>query len=283
MLFNKKNQVITALVTPFLDNHDVDYDSLTNLIEYQINQGVDGLVLLGTTAESATMNEVEKNAVVKHALEVIQQRVPVILGVGSNCTRTTIKNHQKAQSLGVYASLIVTPYYNNPSSNHIIHHYQAINDACDLPFLLYHVPSRTHSKLTVADARTILSMDHCIGIKDATSSQEWASLIGTHNCLMYSGDDGSASDYCSSGGDGVISVLSNLSPRIMKALLTTKEQKYKRLCDDLCCETNPIPIKSLLKAYKLIKNDAVRSPLYPLSKDLADHLIHAFSTIDLNV
>ena len=107
MLFNKKNQVITALVTPFLNNYEVDYDSLTSLIEHQIKQGIDALLLLGTTAESATLNEAEKNTVIKHALEVINDRVPVILGVGSNCTKTTIGDHKKAKSLGVYALSLI--------------------------------------------------------------------------------------------------------------------------------------------------------------------------------
>lgn len=267
MLFNKKNQVITALVTPFLENNEVDLDSLMHLIDFQINEGVDGLVLLGTTAESATLNSDEKELIIHHAQKKINNRVPVMLGVGSNCTQTTINNHIKSKSLGVDASLIVTPYYNNPSSENIYHHYKLINDAIDFPFILYHVPSRTNSKLTISDARKIIELKNCIGIKDATGSNDWTSLIGIQNKLMYSGDDSSASNYCSLGGDGVISVLSNFSPSIMKNLLQKNDPKYRQLCDALGCDTNPIPIKNLLKKYNIIKTDHVRMPLRTLSND----------------
>ena len=283
MLFNRKHQVVTALITPFKDNHEVDFNALTRLIEYQITQGVDGLLILGTTAESATMSDAEKEAVVDHALNVIDNRVKVMLGVGSNCTKTTIKNHLKAKSLGVDASLIVTPYYNNPSSKHIINHYQAINDACDLPFLLYHVPTRTNSKLNIDDAKIILEMSNCLGIKDATGLDAWRSLIGSPNKLMYSGDDGTASEYCLSGGDGVISVLSNLSPSIMKSLLINNDHSYKKLCSDLGCETNPIPIKYLLKMYDLIGSDAVRLPLCTLDDADKNMLKKLFQGLPISI
>lgn len=265
MLSNKKNQVITALVTPFLENKDIDLNSLARLIDFQINDGVDGIVLLGTTAESATLDEHEKSLILDQSLTQINDRVPVMIGVGSNCTKTTIKNHLKAKSLGVYASLIVTPYYNNPSSENIFHHYKMINDSTDFPFILYHVPSRTNSKLSIDDAKRILALKNCIGIKDATGSKEWMSLIGQPDQLMYSGDDGSAANYCLSDGDGVISVLSNFSPSIMKNILQTNHIKYKEVCDALGCDTNPIPIKHLLYAYGLISTNQVRMPLQTLS------------------
>ncbi|MEE2769622.1 MAG: 4-hydroxy-tetrahydrodipicolinate synthase [Pseudomonadota bacterium] len=276
MRFKNKNQVITALITPFTENNEIDFDALTNLIEFQINNQVDALLILGTTAESSTLSDQEKTDVITHCLKIIRQRVPVIMGVGSNCTKTTIENHKKAKLLGVDASLIVTPYYNNPSSNDIYHHFKAIHDSIDFPFILYHVPSRTNSKLNILDAKKILLLENCIGMKDATGDPSWKSLIGIPNKLMYSGDDCSAYDYCQSGGDGVISVFSNLSPIGMKTLLLNNSDFYKNQCAAITCDTNPIPIKWLLKRYKLIREDNVRMPLQKLRIEYQSELAKVF-------
>ena len=213
MILNKREQVVTALITPFHSNGEIDFDSLEKIIEYQISQNIDGLVILGTTGEAATLNVHEKNSIIEFSKKVINERVPMIVGTGSNCTKTSILNHQQALDQGADAALIVTPYYNNPKSKNIIEHYKRINASSKLPFFLYHVPSRTHSKLIVEDAESILELDNCIGIKDATGSMEWLSLLNKQNKIMFSGDDFSSPFYHGLGGHGVISVIANLSPK----------------------------------------------------------------------
>lgn len=278
MLLNKNGQVITALVTPFNQSGEIDFDSLEKLIEFQIAQKIDGLVVLGTTGEAATLSMHEKSSVIEFAAKIINKRTAMIVGTGSTCTKTSILNHQQVQDQGADASLIVTPYYNNPKSKSILEHYKKIDASSTLPFFLYHVPSRTHSKLTVNDAESILALDNCIGMKDATGSMEWLSLLNKQDKIMFSGDDFSSPYYHKLGGHGVISVLSNLTPKGMHALLINSDPWMSKLAKSIGCDTNPIPIKWMLKQVGLIKSDFVRLPLMQMDatgiEELAPYLLN---------
>lgn len=268
LMFSKSNQlVITALVTPFDASGEIDYASLAQLIELQIKEGADGLVVLGTTAEAATLSREEKIKVLKFVKDHVPSSMPLIAGVGSNATQETILQHQAVKDLGYSASLIVTPYYNNPNTESILAHYTAINEHVDFPFILYHVPSRTGSKMSIATAQTILNLSHCIGIKDATGSLAWSQLIMHGGPYMLSGDDLTTPQYHQLGGHGVISVLSNASPVCMREYLNNPNQKTQALIDALGCDTNPVPIKWFLYHKGIIASPYVRLPLMPLNVD----------------
>lgn len=278
-MFNKKNQVITALVTPFTDEGKIDFNALEKLIDFQIRQSVDALVVLGTTAETPTLSAEEKKAILNFVFESVNGRLPLIVGCGTNCTHTTLKNIEFAQKIGADASLIVTPYYNNPSSHDIVAHYNYINHHCSLPFILYHVPSRTQSKLTVNDASKILDLERCVGLKDASNEDNWQTLVQKNGVSFFSGDDASSAQYCQNGANGVISVLSNLAPKGMKSYLINKDIFYNKLCNEISCETNPIPIKWLLYKAGLISTPNVRLPLQTLKPELRSNLDNLVESI----
>lgn len=266
-MFSKPNQlIITALVTPFKDTGEVDFDSLARLINLQVEAGADGLVVLGTTAEAATLSHEEKQSILSFVKANVPHTMPLIAGVGSNSTNETIIQHQAAKALGYAASLIVTPYYNNPNTASILAHYIAINDSTEMPFMLYHVPSRTGSKMDIATANKILDLKHCIGIKDATGSLAWSQLIMHGGPWMLSGDDLTTPQYHQLGGHGVISVLANASPVAMRDYMLTNHPKTKALIDVLGCDTNPVPIKWLLYHQGVIASPHVRLPLETLSE-----------------
>lgn len=249
---------IPALITPF-KNGQFDAPAYQKLIEWQIASGSSALVPCGTTGESPTLSHDEWRAVVKTCVETARGRVPVIAGAGSNNTTEAIKKTQEARELGANAVLSVVPYYNKPTQEGLYQHFKAINDASELPIILYNVPGRTVASLTVETMARLSQLPRIIGNKDATANLERPTqerlACGEKFCLL-SGEDGSALAYLAMGGHGCISVTANIAPREsaelqaawargdMVAAARIRDQ-LSELNSLLFCETNPGPVKYL--------------------------------------
>ena len=249
----------TAIVTPFLDN-SIDYDEFKKIIEFQISNGVNAIVVCGTTGESATMTLDEKKYAIRFVVNTVANRIPVIAGTGSNCTKSSIELSQYAQSVGANGLLLVTPYYNKTTQNGLIKHFSAIADSTNLPIILYNVPSRTGMNLLPSTCFELSKIHNIVGIKEASGNisqvANIASICG-NELNIYSGNDDQILPVLSLGGIGVISVLSNIAPhktcQIVNSFFdgdintSTKLQlEAIPLINNLFCETNPIPVKSAL-------------------------------------
>ena len=247
-----------AIATPFKADLSVDYDAFDRLIEYQIENGTDAIIVCGTTGESATLSEEEHSAVIKHCIERVNHRVPVIAGTGSNATDTAVMLSREAEKDGADALLLVTPYYNKATQNGLYEHYKKVAASVKLPIILYNVPSRTGTNIqpdTVA--RLCKEIDNIVAIKDAvgdlSQTAKMMALCDGHIDL-YSGNDDQILPIMSLGGKGVISVLANVAPKqahdICQAFMdgdTARAAKLQLdaipLCNALFCEVNPIPVK----------------------------------------
>lgn len=249
----------TAIVTPFLD-YSIDYDEFKKLIEFQISNGVNAIIVCGTTGESATMTLDEKKYAIRFVVNTVAKRIPVIAGTGSNCTKSTIELSQYAQNLGVDGLLLVTPYYNKTTQEGAIKHFSAIANSTKLPIILYNVPSRTGMNLLPSTCLELSKIENIVGIKEASSNisqiANIASLCG-NNFNIYSGNDDQILPVLSLGGLGVISVLSNIAPKqtcqIVNSFFdgdittSTKLQLAALpLINNLFSEINPIPVKAAL-------------------------------------
>ena len=276
----KKNIFIgcgTALVTPFTED-GIDFDTLKKLIDFQIQQGTDALIILGTTGESSTMTLEEKKQVVKFAIDNVHKQIPVIVGAGGNNTKAVIEFSKYAESIGADGLLLVTPYYNKTTQNGLIMHYTEIAKNTSLPIILYNVPSRTGLNIEPKTCLELSKIPNIVAIKEASGNisqiAKIASLCGD-NLHIYSGNDDQTLPILSLGGIGVISVLSNIAPKFVHNMVfdylsgnytLAKDSQIKSisLIDSLFCETNPIPIKSALSmvGYDSMK---VRLPLVTMS------------------
>ena len=264
-----------AIVTPMKNNEEVNYDKLEELINQQIDGGTDAIVIAGTTGESATLTMEEHRDVIKAAIEFTKHRVPVVAGTGSNCTRTAIQLSQEAEEAGADGLLIVTPYYNKATQKGLIQHYTAIANSVDLPIILYNVPSRTGVNILPQTAVTLAkNVKNIVAIKEASGNicqvAELAALAD--GCIdIYSGNDDQVVPLLSLGGVGVISVLSNVMPKLTHDMVMSYlngDVKLSRqlqlsvmnLNKALFCEVNPIPVKEALNMMGW-NAGAVRSPL----------------------
>jgi len=248
--------VMTALVTPFKAGK-VDEDAFRAHIERQIEGGVDGIVPAGSTGEAATLSVAEHKEVIRIAVAQAKGRVPVIAGTGSNNTAESIELTQAAKDLGADAALLISPYYVKPTQEGIYQHYKTIADAVHLPQVLYNVPGRTASNIEPETVARLSHVSNIVAIKDATA--DMAQLTRTMmacegRILFYSGDDASVLPFMTLGGSGVISVVSNIAPKTMKALVdavvnkdfeTAKAMHFalQDLTDAMFVESNPIPVK----------------------------------------
>lgn len=247
----------TALITPFTE-HGVNFHSLEKLISYQIENGTDALVILGTTGEPATMTEEEKESVISFAVNMAKGKCKIIVGTGSNCTEKAVHSSEKAEKMGADGVLAVTPYYNKCTQKGLVAYYRAIADAVKIPVIAYNVPSRTGVNILPETMAQIAEIPNIAGIKEASGNMaqvmETARLI-RGKCDLYSGEDVLNYPILAAGGCAVISVLSNLLPKEVKALteLTLKGdfQSALELSDRLlpvakACftEVNPIPVKA---------------------------------------
>ena len=251
----------TALVTPMsADASKVDLDAMTRLVEWQIDSGVDGLIPVGTTGESATLDVGEHVAVIRHVVKVARGRVPVIAGAGGNATAEAIALSRQAADAGADGLLHVTPYYNRPTQEGLFRHFEAIARATPLPIILYNVPARTSCDLLPDTVVRLAEIDNIVAIKEATGSLPRATeLIGRlgDRLTVLSGDDLTAFPLYAVGARGVISVVSNVAPADMAAMwdaaaagdwakARTLHHKLRVLMTLMGCETNPIPVKACL-------------------------------------
>lgn len=264
----------TALITPFTED-GIDYPALEKLIRFQLAEGIDGLVICGTTGEPATMTAEEREAVIKFAIHKVKKRVPVIVGAGSNCTAVAVKNAIDAEAWGADAVLIVTPYYNKCTQAGLVAHYAAVADAVKIPVICYNVPGRTGVNLLPATfAKLAAEHENIVATKEACGNIEQiaeCSRLSQGNAVVYSGDDGITVPVLSVGGLGVISVVSNVLPRYMHDMVTAftsgnttlaceMQLKVLPLVKAMFAEVNPIPVKKAAEIMGLC-NGIVRLPL----------------------
>lgn len=250
-----------AIVTPFLPTGEVNYKKLEELIEEQIAGGTDSIIICGTTGESSTMTHEEHVEVVRFCCAVVNKRIPVIAGTGSNSTREAIHLSQEAEAAGADGLLLVTPYYNKATQNGLIQHFTAIAEAVKIPILLYHIPGRTGVTMAPATIAALCKqVDNIVGVKEACGNiSAIAALMSmADGCIdVYSGNDDQIVPIMSLGGKGVISVLSNIAPRqtheICASFLEGDLNKSRELqlaaiplIDALFCEVNPIPVKAAM-------------------------------------
>ena len=272
---------LVALVTPMEEGGAVDYESLEKLIDWHINQGTNGIVSVGTTGESATLDVDEHVEVIKHTVKHVNSRVPVIAGTGANSTSEAIELTQESKQNGADFALIVTPYYNKPTQKGLISHYTKLANEVDIPQILYNVPSRTACDILPETVEILSTHNNIVGIKEAVDSKERiddliAISSNNQNFQLFSGDDPSFIKMIQKGGDGVISVAANVVPNKISEICKLVEEKkhdeatfidgtLSNLYDLLFIESNPIPVKWMLFKMNLIKN-SIRLPLEELDE-----------------
>ncbi|MBR4026337.1 MAG: 4-hydroxy-tetrahydrodipicolinate synthase [Lachnospiraceae bacterium] len=275
-----------ALVTPFHQDKNVNYEELEKLVEFQINNGIDAIIVCGTTGEPATMTMEERYSVISFVIERAKKRVPVIAGTGCNNTQTVIDFSKETQKIGADGLLIVTPYYNKATQNGLYAHYKQVADEVALPIILYNVPSRTGVNILPETAmRLAKDCSNIVGMKEASGNiTQVADLIQKTEGLLdvYSGNDDQIVPILSLGGVGVISVLANIAPKqthdiVMEYLhgntkyATKLQLHYLDLIHTLFCEVNPIPVKKALEILGFEKS-TLRMPLTELEEGHAKML-----------
>lgn len=276
---------ITAIVTPFR-NGEVDWKSLEKLIEFQIKEGISGIVPCGTTGESATLSYEEHNKVIEFTVKKVNKRVPVIAGTGANSTEEAIELTEHAKKVGADASLQVCPYYNKPSQEGLYRHFMKIAETVDIPVVLYNIPGRTGINMQPETIIKLSEIPNIIGIKEASGSMdqvtEIAKGIKKKSFSILSGDDSLTLPMMSVGAKGVISVASNIIPKkiskMVKDFLDGKADSARRahlelfdLMKALFIETNPIPVKTSLSMMSMIKEE-FRLPLCEMSSQNKEKL-----------
>ena len=270
----------TALVTPF-KNGDIDYTALGELIEMQIDSGIDALIIGGTTGEVSTLSFNERYQLYSYSKRVVNGRTPIIFGVGSNDTRLAIEYVRMASDIGCDGALVVTPYYNRGTDDGIVDHFLAIAEESPVPVLLYNVPTRTGVNLKIEAIRRLTKHQNIVGIKEAMDSAERLIELRSfgESLDLYAGNDSAFYEVLSLGGAGVISVISNAYPKDVKMIYDlfisgntkgalSEEIRLLPLIKSAFIETNPAPIKYMLFKMGLIKNE-LRLPLSPLSEKSA--------------
>jgi len=271
----------TALITPFKEGR-VDFESLERLLEFQIRNGVDFLVVLGTTGEATTIASTEKREIIQFYVERVAGRVPIVVGTGLNCTQTTIELSHMALSLGADAVLIVTPYYNKPPQDGLYEHYRTVASRLGSgQIIIYNVPGRTGVNILPETVIKLAEIPNIVGIKEASGNQAQVDALikevkrTRQDFAVLSGNDDQAFHLVNAGGDGVISVLSNVAPKetsdMIRYTLQGKTEEARRLHQQLFplmkglfCETNPIPVKYAASKLGLCQNE-LRLPLIPAS------------------
>lgn len=273
----------TALITPFTPAGEVDYIALERLLDKQIEGGVDYIVVLGTTGEAVTLSELERREVRRFIKDYVGGRLPLVLGLGGNCTAAVCETLQHEDLSGFCAILSVCPYYNKPSQEGLFQHFTAIAKASPLPVILYNVPGRTGVNLQPETVMRIYDAapEMIVGVKEASGNLEQIkhliALSQDTNLLVISGDDGLTADIMAAGGAGLISVLSNALPEQTGRLVRTADKELQAQLNPLICllfkEGNPAGIKTLLHEMELIDN-VLRLPLVPNSQPVQEEIHH---------
>jgi 4-hydroxy-tetrahydrodipicolinate synthase len=268
--------LFTALVTPFR-NDAVDETALRNLVERQVESGVDGIVPCGSTGEAATLSHAEHRRVVEVCVEAASGRVQVLAGTGSNSTRESIELTRHARDAGADGALLISPYYNKPTQDGVVAHYAAVARESGLPLFAYNIPGRTASNILPATMARIAEIELVVGVKEGSGDIAQISRVVAacpESFTVLAGDDALTLPVIAIGGRGVISATSNLAPRQMVELVATARagqlarareihQRLMPLFDALFCETNPIPVKAALAMLGQIEEE-IRLPLTPL-------------------
>ena len=287
---------LVALVTPMIPNGDVDYVALENLIDWHIEKGTNGIVSVGTTGESATVNIKEHLEVINHTVKYVNSRIPVIAGTGANSTSEAIELTMESKQMGADFSLLVTPYYNKPNQKGLIQHYTKVANEVDLPQILYNVPSRTACDLKPSSVKILSEHKNIVGIKEAVGDPKRIDdliQISSNNedFLLYSGDDPSFLSMLKKGGDGVISVAANVVPEYISDICSSAleekfdiaeelDNKLSTLYELLFIESNPIPVKWMLYKMELIQK-SIRLPLIELDKKYHENILSEMLKLNL--
>ena len=270
--------VFTALVTPFRDG-EVDEPALRELVEFQVAAGVDGVAPCGSTGEAATLSHAEHGRVVQIVVEAARRRIQVLAGTGSNNTRESIELTRHARRVGADGALLISPYYNKPTQEGIVAHYEAIARDTGLPLVVYNIPGRTASNILPETLARLADVEHVVGVKEASGDIAQISEV-VARCpeafVVLSGDDALTLPVLAVGGRGVISTASNVAPRDVVELVRAfragdharalqVHQRLLPLIKALFCETNPIPVKAALALQGRIR-DEIRLPLTKLAQ-----------------
>ena len=267
-----------ALITPMHEDGSVNYDKLAEVIEYQIANHTDSIIICGTTGEAATLSTEEHIEVIKFCIEQVKHRIPVIAGTGSNCTSSAIELSQEAQNAGADALLCVTPYYNKATQAGLVGHFKAVADSVKIPIILYNVPSRTGCNIKPETVAAICKeASNVVGIKEASGDLSQVAMLMSimdGRLDLYSGNDDQIVPIMSLGGKGVISVLSNVAPRLAHEIAADylagdvkgacrKQLEAIELIKALFCEVNPIPVKHAMNLMGM-EVGPLRMPLSPM-------------------
>jgi 4-hydroxy-tetrahydrodipicolinate synthase len=269
---------VVAIVTPMLEDGALDLDAFRTLLDWHIAEGTDGIVVVGTTGESPTVDNEEHWLLIKTAVAHVARRIPVVAGTGANSTREAIEHSSHAKKLGADYSLSVVPYYNKPTQDGLYLHFKAIAEAVDIPQIVYNVPGRTVADMQNETVLRLAQVPNIVGIKDATANLERGTDLirrKPRDFLVFSGDDATGLPLMLLGGHGVISVTANVAAKAMHemcaAALAGDIRKAREVNDRLLglhrhlfCEANPIPVKWAAQQMGLIKG-GIRLPLTPLS------------------
>ncbi len=287
--------VYTALVTPFNKDSSVDEEALRKLVDFQIEEGITGILPMGTTGESPTVTHEENLEVIKIVIEQAKGRVPVIAGTGSNSTSEAKDMTKKAQELGADASLQVTPYYNKPNQEGLYRHFTEIADSIDIPLIIYNIPGRTGRNIELETMMKLAAHPNITAVKEASGDiQQIMETIDKkpEDFTVLSGDDNLAFPVTALGGSGVVSVASNIIPGRMVQMITdalrgniagARQEHYRHMSlfkALLKLDTNPIPIKYALAAKKMIQ-EYYRLPMCPLNKDKRKVFKKILSALDI--
>lgn len=271
---------IVALVTPMNNDGTVDKDSLKKLVEFHVEQGTDAIVAMGTTGESATLDENEHCDVIKSVVDYVAGRIPVIAGTGANSTTEAVLLTQRAKDAGADACLLVTPYYNKPTQEGLYLHYKVIAEAVDIPQILYNVPGRTACDMLPETIARLSAIENIVAVKEATGEldrlKEIRDLCGA-DFAIYSGDDVTSCEFCLLGGNGSITVTGNVSPKSVHQMITAAikgdrqtakaiDAKLVGLHQHLFIQSNPIPVKWAVAEMGLM-DKGIRLPLTWLTED----------------
>ena len=287
---------LVALVTPMMENDDIDYKSLESLIDWHIEQGTNGIVSVGTTGESATLDVKDHLDVIKHTVDYANSRIPIIAGTGANSTSEAIELTEESKKHGADYALIVTPYYNKPNQNGLIKHYLKLADSVDIPQILYNVPSRTACDLLPSSVKVLSEHKNIIGIKEAVNTDKRVNDLldiskDNYDFMLFSGDDPTFLSMMQKGGNGVISVAANVVPNFISNICSLinngKNEEAviinKKLCnlyDLLFIESNPIPVKWMLYKMNFIQN-SIRLPLVELNKKYQENVLNEMLKLEL--
>lgn len=287
---------ITALITPFINN-ELDEKGLTENIRYQISQGIDGILPLGTTGETATLTPEEQQRIISIAVKEAKGKVPIWVGTGTNCTRQTIEKTKLAKDLGADGVLIVTPYYNKPTQEGIFRHFEAIGTSVDIPILVYNIPGRCVTNIETPTLLRIAGLPNIVGVKEASGNVNQAgdvlsTIIEKYpDFSVFSGDDALTLPMMALGAVGVVSVVSNLLPKpiteLVQASLEGDFDKARKIHFELLplfkaafIETNPVPIKTAMNLCGMPAGGC-RLPLYKMTEENVKQLHQVLAYMNL--